>query len=97
MSFKAIIGVFLLFVAVGCKKNKCDECENVKLYYQSSCATINGYVEFDNSEIAVFRDELDNEFHGSGVTRCISYSYVDDEILTSDCQQGKIIKIDCIK
>lgn len=88
----------LAFLSAGCTKKENHNCEPATLYYTPRCATIKGYVVFDNTNTTkVFREEIDARFHGSDIKDCISYEDISNWIITADCMTAPPIKILSIK
>jgi hypothetical protein len=94
--FKLLGALVTLMCFVACKKNNC---RSATLYYTPSCATIKGYVIFDdNEEGRVFLDEIDSRYRQTdGVKVCIEYDELGAKILTADCFTYKVIKIKSIE
>lgn len=95
-SFFLVFIFALLFVS--CTKKETHNCEAATLYYTPRCATIKGYVVFENTNTTkVFQQEIDARFHGSDIKVCISYEDVSNWIITADCMTAPPIKILSIK
>lgn len=92
-----LVSIFgLLFIS--CTKKETHNCEPATLYYTPRCATIKGYVVFENTNTnKVFQQEIDARFHGSDIKVCISYEDVSNWIITADCMTAPPIKILSIK
>ncbi len=97
---KRVFFLFFLLASLfnSCTKKETHNCEPATLYYTPRCATIKGYVVFDNTNITkVFKQEIDTRFHGSDVKVCISYEDISSWIITADCMTAPPIKILSIK
>lgn len=94
--------LFLLYTLAllsnSCTKKETHNCEPATLYYTPRCATIKGFVVFDNTNVTkVFQQDIDARFHGSDVKVCISYEEISSWIITADCMTAPPIKILSIK
>jgi hypothetical protein len=93
-----VITMAAIILYSSCKKNNEPTCEGATLYYTPNCATIKGYVVFDNTnDIRVFQHNIDMQFRDTGIKVCISYEHLPDGILTADCMTRPPIKILSIK
>ena len=90
--------LLLSLLISGCAKiRSCNYCEKGTLYYVPECATIEGYVIFEDSTVKVFNHDIPKEFQKQGIEVCISYKSKGNKTLTADCAMGEMIKITCFK
>ena len=93
--FKLLGALVMLMCFVACKKNNC---RSATLYYTPSCASIKGYIIFDdNKEGRVFQDEVDSKFRKDSVHVCVKYTELGEVTLTTECYTFKAIKIKSIE
>lgn len=93
-----LIAFTAIFLCCSCSKTESPKCEAVSLYYTPNCATIKGYVVFENTnDIRVFKHNIDVPFRGTDMKVCISYEQLPDGLLTTDCMTAPPIKILSIK
>lgn len=90
--------ILLSVLLAGCEKiRSIKNCEKGMLYYFPDCATIDGYVIFEDNTLKVFKQDIPEEFQKQGVEVCISYKSKGIRMLTADCMMGEFIKITCFK
>ena len=88
--FKIFLFCLVSVFFIDCKK--ITEC--AMLYYTPHCATIYGYVIFDdNKEGRVFLKDIDSKFQKDSVHVCLKYEELGEATLTADCYTYKAIKI----
>ncbi len=65
------------------------------LYYQPDCATINGYIDLNDSDQRyVFQHQIEEEFQGMGIEVNVAFrKHKEPEILTHECLTAPIITI----
>lgn len=92
--YKFILIATIAIFTTNCKKDtKC-----AMLYYTPMCASIKGYVIFDDTkEGRVFLKDIDPKFRKDSVHVCIKYTELGNTPLSTDCYTYEAIEITSIE